>query len=173
MNRLVVNPGSPGAWEIQLKPGVNSLGRGDANDFQISDPSVSRAHCQIIVSDTGAIIKDLGSTNGTLVNRAPVRAAVLKPGQHFHLGGVEVLFAADAPGARPPMRIAVASATPAPAALVPPPLPMAARSAMAGGLRLNVPRAAASTSSAAPPPAAGRSELPRPVPGKETGGKDA
>ena len=89
MARLVVNPGSPVAWEIQLKPGTNLIGRGFANDFKIADPSVSSSHCQIVVTDQGATIKDLGSTNGTFINRAPVIEAALKSGQTLHLGGVE------------------------------------------------------------------------------------
>jgi len=67
MNRLVVNPGTPQAWEIQLKPGTNSLGRGDANDFKINDPSVSGSHCQILVSDHSVVLKDSSSSNGTFV----------------------------------------------------------------------------------------------------------
>lgn len=99
MARLLVNPGSPTAWQIQLKPGPNFLGRGFANDFKIDDPSVSGAHCQIVV-DSGSIqIKDLGSTNGTYVNRAPVSEASIRPGQTIHLGGVEILFEPDAPAA--------------------------------------------------------------------------
>src|SRR5258707_5340589 len=90
MPRLVVNQGSPGAWEIELKAGANSLGRGFANDFKINDPSVSGSHCQITVASEGATIKDLGSTNGTYVNRARVEQAPLHPGQTVHLGGVEM-----------------------------------------------------------------------------------
>jgi hypothetical protein len=96
MARLLVNPGSPGAWEIQLKPGPNFLGRGFANDFKIDDPSVSGAHCQIVVDSGNILIKDLGSTNGTFVNRAPVREAAIQPGQTIHLGGVEILFENEA-----------------------------------------------------------------------------
>jgi hypothetical protein len=55
MHRLVVNPGTPQAWEIILKPGFNSIGRGQDNDFTISHDSVSTLHCQIIVE--GEIIK--------------------------------------------------------------------------------------------------------------------
>jgi predicted component of type VI protein secretion system len=97
MPRLVVNPGSPTAWEIQLKPGVNFIGRGFANDVKIPDGSVSGSHCQITVGDSGAVIKDLGSTNGTFVNRAPVREAPLASGQNVRLGGVEMMFYSDAP----------------------------------------------------------------------------
>jgi len=97
MARLVVQPGSPAAWEIKLKAGTNSLGRGPANDFTLDDPSVSTSHCHILLDDQHAVIRDLGSTNGTFVNRAPVTETKLQPGHTIHLGGVEMLYYADAP----------------------------------------------------------------------------
>jgi len=77
---------------VQLKPGINLVGRGFANDFKIENPSVSSSHCQIIVEQGRTVIRDLGSTNGTFVNRTPVKEAVLLTGQTIHLGGVEILF---------------------------------------------------------------------------------
>jgi len=115
MARLVVQPGKPGASEINLKPGVNSFGRGPANDFKLDDPSVSGSHCQIVIGSGGAVIKDLGSTNGTYVNRSPVKEAVLQSGETIHLGGLEMMFYGDAPAALP-----VAQAAPAAPALPPP-----------------------------------------------------
>lgn len=106
MARLLINPGTPQAWEIQLKPGLNSLGRSAANDFPIEHASVSGAHCQIIVNGETASIRDLGSTNGTFVNRAAIQETVLQPGQTLHLGAVEMLFNADPP-ARSPVRVAL------------------------------------------------------------------
>src|SRR5438445_13102703 len=97
MPRLLINPGTPSTWEIQLRPGSNSLGRGFANDFKIDHPSVSGSHCQIVLENGAVIIKDLGSTNGTFVNRAPVTETYLQPGQVIHLGGVEMMFQGDAP----------------------------------------------------------------------------
>src|SRR5258706_3656806 len=97
MARLVIHPGTPQARNVELKPGINHLGRAFANDFQIEDPSVSSSHCQIVVNEGTFAIKDLGSTNGTFVNRAPVKEAILQPGQSIHLGGVEMLLSADAP----------------------------------------------------------------------------
>src|SRR6266568_1009815 len=123
MARLVVNPGSPTAWEIELKAGANTIGRGFANDFKISDPSVSGSHCRIIIDSGNVIIKDLGSTNGTFINRAPVTEATLLPGQTIHLGGVEMLFRSDAPAEAPvaePPRVARLAPT---IAVVPPPPP--------------------------------------------------
>src|SRR4051794_27135630 len=95
MPRLVINPGTPSAWEVQLRPGVNRLGRGFDNDFKLDHGSVSTNHCQIIIDNGSARLKDLGSTNGTFVNRGPVAEAVLQSGQTVHLGGVELLFQGD------------------------------------------------------------------------------
>src|SRR5258705_6243835 len=129
MARLLVNPGSPAAWEIQLKPGTNLLGRGFANDFKITDPSVSGSHCQIVVENGQIVIKDLGSTNGTYINRAPVKEAVLNGNQTVHLGSVEMAFYSDLPGgivgfAPPPSALPVPGTAPAPipiAVPLPPP----------------------------------------------------
>lgn len=95
MPRLIVNAGTPQAVEYVLKTGANYVGRGFANDFRLDDPSVSGSHAQIILSGSEVTVKDLGSTNGTFINRAPVTEAVILPGQYLRLGGVELLFQAD------------------------------------------------------------------------------
>ena len=88
MHRLVVNPGTPQAWEIVLKPGSNSIGRGQENDFTISHDSVSTLHCQIVVDGEKVRIEDLGSTNGTFINEQPTRDAQILPGQRIRLGEI-------------------------------------------------------------------------------------
>src|SRR5712664_2600146 len=114
MPKLIVNPGSPTAWQIQLKPGTNLLGRGFANDFKIEEPSVSGSHCQIVVDNDRVLIKDLGSTNGTYVNRAPVKEAQLEGGQTIHLGGVPILFESDSPLYPVALEVGAAAAAPRP-----------------------------------------------------------
>lgn len=147
--RLLVNPGTPQAWEIQLKPGANRIGRGEQNDFQIPHGSISGVHCEIVVSGADVVLKDLGSTNGTFINRAPVKEATLQSGQHIQLGAVDLIFEGAAPTSGPgPVRLAV----PAPAAPPPPP-----------PVRLTTsPTAAPAAPSAAPP-------LPPPVTARPTG----
>ena len=107
MSRLIVNPGTESAWEIPLQPGAISLGRGPENTFPIEHPSVSSAHCQLTMTDSGVVIKDLGSVNGTFVNDAMVDEAPLFNGQTLRLGDVVMQFESDQiPRARP-MRDAV------------------------------------------------------------------
>ncbi len=72
------------------------MGRGFANDFKIEDASVSSSHAEVLVNGNSVTVRDLGSTNGTFVNRAPVTNVPLQPGQWLRLGGVEMLFEAEA-----------------------------------------------------------------------------
>jgi hypothetical protein len=97
MPRLLVNPDSSEAWEIELKPGVNSLGRGEENDVPIEHSSVSNSHCQIIVMGRNALLRDVGSVNGSFVEGRLVEEAQLRPGQLFQLGSVEVRYESDEP----------------------------------------------------------------------------
>ena len=123
MPRLLVNPGTPHQWEIALKPGANTLGRSSGCDGQVDHESVSGTHCQVMVNGDSVLVKDLGSTNGTFLNRAPIQEAKLTAGQRLQLGGVEMEFIADPPRtaaspvavriARPVATSATASAPPA------------------------------------------------------------
>jgi hypothetical protein len=92
MARLIVNPGTASAWEIQLRAGVNSIGRGFANDFRIDHESISTAHCQIVVADNDTRLTDLGSTNGTFVGGVAISEVFLNVTQTIQLGAVQVLF---------------------------------------------------------------------------------
>ena len=95
MPRLIVNPGTPQQWEIQLQSGLNTFGRGPDNQCVIDHPSVSTAHCQIVVEDGSVRLKDLGSTNGTFINGQQITEATLKPSQILRLGQVEVRLESD------------------------------------------------------------------------------
>jgi hypothetical protein len=92
MPKLVIHAGTPRALEFELKPGSNYLGRGFSNDFKIEDPSVSGSHAQILLDGEVIVVKDLGSTNGTFINRSQVKEGFLQPGQALHLGAVELVL---------------------------------------------------------------------------------
>jgi DNA-binding winged helix-turn-helix (wHTH) protein len=61
-----------GAREIALTPGANVLGRVAEAAAWIESSCVSRRHAVVTVSADGASIEDLGSKNGTFVNRRRV-----------------------------------------------------------------------------------------------------
>jgi two-component system response regulator GlrR len=64
----------------------SSIGRQEANDVFIDDPTVSRFHCEIVVDQAGARVRDLESRNGTFVDGTRVVDAWLRDGTQLGLG---------------------------------------------------------------------------------------
>jgi DNA-binding winged helix-turn-helix (wHTH) protein len=62
--------------EIALRPGENVIGRDDAAALWIDDALVSRHHARIVIDETGAVLEDLGSKNGTLLRGKRIRSPV-------------------------------------------------------------------------------------------------
>ncbi|MCU0301457.1 MAG: FHA domain-containing protein [Candidatus Nanopelagicales bacterium] len=72
---------------------VTRLGRGSDVDIRIDDPGVSRHHAEIVLG-TEVTLRDLGSTNGTLVNGRMVRTAALADGAHIQMGSTNLTYRA-------------------------------------------------------------------------------
>ncbi|MFN7974298.1 MAG: FHA domain-containing protein [Acidobacteriota bacterium] len=68
-----------------------TLGRRDA-DVVLDDPDVSRLHAVIERNESGVVLTDLRSTNGTYVNDAKVAVAVLNHGDVIRLGATEIRY---------------------------------------------------------------------------------
>lgn len=93
MARLIVqSEEQPSGQVIELKPGVTRFGRGDDNDFALKNADISEHHCEIIVEQDLVFVRDLGSTNGTFINREPVKEAVLYAGQTLKIGPLEMML---------------------------------------------------------------------------------
>ena len=84
-------------WVVELRSGSNRLGRDTTNDFPISDVSVSGFHCEIIVSQSSATVRDLGSTNGTFIDGEPIQERVIRSKQTLRLGNAELRLEAEIP----------------------------------------------------------------------------
>jgi hypothetical protein len=69
-----------------------TLGRGRTNDIVLSDSSVSREHAEVIATADGMVVRDLGSTNGVMVNGTKVSSQLLDPGDTVRLGNVDLKF---------------------------------------------------------------------------------
>lgn len=78
---------------LNLEKPVITIGRDPNNDLVLQDSLVSRRHAQIQRTDGGAVITDLNSVNGTLLNRMLVtRPSSLRSGDVIRLGDTELLF---------------------------------------------------------------------------------
>jgi pSer/pThr/pTyr-binding forkhead associated (FHA) protein len=63
------------------------IGRGSECDVVIQDMKASRQHCKLSRQQTGFLLEDLGSRNGTLVNGQKITQPVLLKANHtFQIG---------------------------------------------------------------------------------------
>ncbi|MCC7384883.1 MAG: sigma 54-dependent Fis family transcriptional regulator [Deltaproteobacteria bacterium] len=78
------------------------IGRGEPNDLALDDDLASRLHAEISVLADGFRILDLGSRNGTFIDRHRVVDAFLSPGDRIRIGDSVLVFeAADGTVALP------------------------------------------------------------------------
>jgi len=66
------------------------IGKSPDNDLVLTEDTVSRYHCEIVRSERGPLLRDLGSTNGTLLDGAEIREAYLIPGSVITVGAVQL-----------------------------------------------------------------------------------
>jgi len=78
--------------DYALTDAVTVIGRSRRCDIVLTDPNVSRQHAEIRRQDDGFMLRDLGSTNGTRLNRRDVTQAVLQHGDRVEIGTTELLF---------------------------------------------------------------------------------
>lgn len=77
------------------------LGRGSDADFRLDDKGVSRRHLQLSMQGGAVVATDMGSTNGTLINGAPLRApVVLANGSLLRMGNTRIIFHSSTGGVR-------------------------------------------------------------------------
>jgi diguanylate cyclase (GGDEF)-like protein len=72
--------------KYELYDPVISVGRDPQNTIMLDSDSVSRRHAIIELCDTGRLLRDLDSTNGTYLNDIQIRAAVLSNGDLIKIG---------------------------------------------------------------------------------------
>jgi pSer/pThr/pTyr-binding forkhead associated (FHA) protein len=91
-----------GRQAIRIEPGATLLGRGEECAIIVMHSTVSRRHARVVFEEGSLGIEDLGSANGTYVNKARIFGRVpLKRGDWIALGGfeIEVLQSAPEPAA--------------------------------------------------------------------------
>ena len=79
--------------EVQLELGQVKIGSHPRSGLFIDDPGVSRVHALVEPTEQGgAVIMDLGSGRGTLVNGQRVNKQALNNGDRIAVGGVEIVY---------------------------------------------------------------------------------
>jgi pSer/pThr/pTyr-binding forkhead associated (FHA) protein len=84
----------PDAGKKKKFKGVRMVvGRTAGVDFLLSDQSVSRRHIELVHSDAGTLLRDLGSGNGTKLNKEKItQDTMLKHGDEIQIGRTKLRF---------------------------------------------------------------------------------
>src|SRR3954454_10523937 len=90
---LMFESGDEKGRVVQVTGDEFVIGRDDTADLQILDTRASRRHASLKVLPGGnAELRDMDSSNGTLLNGAPVKSAVLSGNEKIQIGDTELSF---------------------------------------------------------------------------------
>ena len=81
--------------EITIRQDRVIVGRDRSAHLRVPSRSVSRQHCEFVSEDGAVVLRDLGSSNGTFVNRERVQEAELTPGALVSIGPAVFAFRID------------------------------------------------------------------------------
>jgi DNA-binding NtrC family response regulator len=90
--RLELIAGAEHETERRLDRTTFRIGTSTENDWVLSDETVSARHLELIASEDGVLLRDLGSKNGTTVDGLRVREIYLDRACTIGLGSTEIAF---------------------------------------------------------------------------------
>ena len=89
---LVVKRGPNAGSRFLLDQAITSAGRHPDSDIFLDDVTVSRRHAEFRLEGNDFHVVDVGSLNGTYVNREPVDSAVLANSDEVQIGKFRLVF---------------------------------------------------------------------------------
>ena len=93
---LVVKRGPNAGSRFLLDQDVTTAGRHPDSDIFLDDVTVSRRHAEFRREGGGFVVHDVGSLNGTYVNRQRIDVAALAGGDEVQIGKFRLLYLAGA-----------------------------------------------------------------------------
>jgi pSer/pThr/pTyr-binding forkhead associated (FHA) protein len=89
---LVVKRGPNAGSQFRLDQRVTSVGRDPSSDIFLDDVTVSRHHAEFRRDSGETRVVDIGSLNGSYVNREAVDSRVLANGDEIQMGKFRLVF---------------------------------------------------------------------------------
>ena len=89
---LVVKRGPNAGSRFLLDADVTTAGRHPESDIFLDDVTVSRRHAEFVRGGGTFLVRDVGSLNGTYLNRARIDAAGLAGGDEVQIGKYRLVF---------------------------------------------------------------------------------
>ena len=100
---LVIKRGPNAGSRLVLNKPITSAGRHPDSDIFLDDVTVSRRHAEFRMTENSHVqVVDIGSLNGTYVNREPVDSTTLADGDEVQLGKFRLVFLTGGPAPHPP-----------------------------------------------------------------------
>lgn len=85
-SKLIITLDGEVVKEFVINKEAVTIGRKHENDIQLNDLTVSGRHALILEQNGTAVVEDLGSTNGTLLNGSHINKATLQHGNVIQIG---------------------------------------------------------------------------------------
>ncbi len=94
---LVVREGSIAGSQFALTQPTTKAGRHPDSDIFLDDVTVSRRHAEIVAGPDGYVVHDVGSLNGTYLNRERIEEAPLGDGDELQIGKFKLVVVLGEP----------------------------------------------------------------------------
>jgi len=95
---LVVRRGPNAGSRFLLDSDVTTAGRHPESDIFLDDVTVSRRHAEFVREESSFAVRDVGSLNGSYVNRERIDRMLLAGGDEVQIGKYRLVFFASAHG---------------------------------------------------------------------------
>lgn len=89
---LIVQRGPNLGARFLLDGPRTTAGRHPDSDIFLDDVTVSRKHAEFLAHDGGFIVRDVGSLNGTYVNRQRIESVALSAGDEVQVGKYRLTY---------------------------------------------------------------------------------
>ena len=90
---FVVTEGPLAGSRFILDSDISTLGRHPKSDLFFDDITVSRRHAEVKISANLALVRDVGSLNGTYVNMTQIdKETEISPGDTLQIGKFKLVF---------------------------------------------------------------------------------
>ena len=93
---LVVKRGPNAGSRFELGPAVTTVGRHPDSDVFLDDVTVSRRHAEVFHDGEALMVRDVGSLNGTYLNRARIdEPTEVRHGDELQVGKFRLVLLAE------------------------------------------------------------------------------
>jgi pSer/pThr/pTyr-binding forkhead associated (FHA) protein len=89
---LLVHRGPGAGSRFVLDRDVVAAGRHPDSDIFLDDVTVSRRHAELVHTGEGYLVRDVGSLNGTYLNRERIDEAPIENGDELQIGRFKLVF---------------------------------------------------------------------------------